>query len=654
MADKRISDAAAVTTETTVYVPGGAGGAPLKVATTAVGREVMGAASAAAARAALELDDRYARLGADNEYGGVQTVTDGVTGTVTVGPGQIVVESVGEEPSQTVITPSSVITGQYQGDGSLLTGLTAGQVVGLAAAAESAAAAAVTAHAAGAGVHPVAGVAGLQSALDAKQPLDADLTAIAALDPAGQDGKVLGVEAGEWAFVDGVAAAAAAADRQFATRGNTTALRLAGTSKSFDVCISTLQINDNGVLDDVVFVGLNYLGPTGRQDATQASIHDGWENCYKQYPAATYNQSERYVQYVLPDGTNGRTWMCEVRHTGPAYTRVNNSFWGNQVFRRVSDDRQNWYLTDSGVFSTEYGRIDFGANNAATVRQRRAAGGDDWVSLAYLDSSDVLQLAVPSGGSRPVVNTDGRVTVGRTLAVTHADHSAAVPTVRVQSAAGATALRVEDAGSQAVLLVSGDRTVTAAAGYLMRLEGTLTRANDSLFALQIAPAVSGNNGSSNHILFDVNPTVGAGTAPNSLALSRSYPVVSSGGTVGDVRCFDVQSAVVGSSTLTALYGYRFRDTYVDNGGGSALTTLYAFHVDDLGGGANAAAASYAWHSGKGRHRFGDNSADTRIGFFGATPATKPEVTGSRGGNTALASLITQLASLGLVTDSTTA
>ena len=90
MADKRISDAAAVTTETTVYVPGGAGGAPLKVATTAVGREVMGAASAAAARAALELDDRYARLGADNEYGGVQTVTDGVTGTVTVGPGQIV------------------------------------------------------------------------------------------------------------------------------------------------------------------------------------------------------------------------------------------------------------------------------------------------------------------------------------------------------------------------------------------------------------------------------------------------------------------------------------------------------------------------------------------------------------------------------------
>lgn len=43
-----------------------------------------------------------------------------------------------------------------------------------------------------------------------------------------------------------------------------------------------------------------------------------------------------------------------------------------------------------------------------------------------------------------------------------------------------------------------------------------------------------------------------------------------------------------------------------------------------------------------------------LGFYGATPVTKPAVTGSRGGNAALASLITKLASLGLVTDSTTA
>ncbi len=44
-----------------------------------------------------------------------------------------------------------------------------------------------------------------------------------------------------------------------------------------------------------------------------------------------------------------------------------------------------------------------------------------------------------------------------------------------------------------------------------------------------------------------------------------------------------------------------------------------------------------------------------FGAWGTVPPTsKPSVTGSRGGNVALASLITALASYGLITDSTTA
>jgi hypothetical protein len=45
---------------------------------------------------------------------------------------------------------------------------------------------------------------------------------------------------------------------------------------------------------------------------------------------------------------------------------------------------------------------------------------------------------------------------------------------------------------------------------------------------------------------------------------------------------------------------------------------------------------------------GDN-----IGFFGTAPTTKPTVTGSRGDNAALASLLTALENLGLITDSST-
>lgn len=44
---------------------------------------------------------------------------------------------------------------------------------------------------------------------------------------------------------------------------------------------------------------------------------------------------------------------------------------------------------------------------------------------------------------------------------------------------------------------------------------------------------------------------------------------------------------------------------------------------------------------------------TKAGFFNATPVTKPSVSGGRRGNPALASLLTALASLGIVSNSTT-
>jgi hypothetical protein len=44
---------------------------------------------------------------------------------------------------------------------------------------------------------------------------------------------------------------------------------------------------------------------------------------------------------------------------------------------------------------------------------------------------------------------------------------------------------------------------------------------------------------------------------------------------------------------------------------------------------------------------------TSIGFLGATAVARQNITGSRGGNAALASLLTALASFGLITDSTT-
>lgn len=66
---------------------------------------------------------------------------------------------------------------------------------------------------------------------------------------------------------------------------------------------------------------------------------------------------------------------------------------------------------------------------------------------------------------------------------------------------------------------------------------------------------------------------------------------------------------------------------------------------------NAASATSMDFQYNGASRFKYDS--TGIGFFAAAPVAKPTVSGSRGGNAALASLLTSLASLGLITDSTT-
>jgi hypothetical protein len=50
----------------------------------------------------------------------------------------------------------------------------------------------------------------------------------------------------------------------------------------------------------------------------------------------------------------------------------------------------------------------------------------------------------------------------------------------------------------------------------------------------------------------------------------------------------------------------------------------------------------------------DQSGGQRLGFYGQGPVLRPTVTGSRGGNAALASLLTQLQSLGLIIDGSVA
>ena len=79
--------------------------------------------------------------------------------------------------------------------------------------------------------------------------------------------------------------------------------------------------------------------------------------------------------------------------------------------------------------------------------------------------------------------------------------------------------------------------------------------------------------------------------------------------------------------------------------------------DQISGGAANDIDFYLY--GTGTQRFFVNATrpltlgSNAIGFYGTTPAAKPTITGAKGANAALTSLLTQLAALGLITDSTT-
>jgi hypothetical protein len=57
-------------------------------------------------------------------------------------------------------------------------------------------------------------------------------------------------------------------------------------------------------------------------------------------------------------------------------------------------------------------------------------------------------------------------------------------------------------------------------------------------------------------------------------------------------------------------------------------------------------------SGQTEILYGLAHQGSTLGFYNTTPGTKPTISGSRGGNAALADLLTKLAALGLLTDGT--
>ena len=79
-------------------------------------------------------------------------------------------------------------------------------------------------------------------------------------------------------------------------------------------------------------------------------------------------------------------------------------------------------------------------------------------------------------------------------------------------------------------------------------------------------------------------------------------------------------------------------------------TLPINPISVTGGSGQGATLNLNWSAANGITL---GSSGQKIGFYGAAPITKPSITGSRGGNAALASVIAALSAYGFVMDITT-
>lgn len=132
-----------------------------------------------------------------------------------------------------------------------------------------------------------------------------------------------------------------------------------------------------------------------------------------------------------------------------------------------------------------------------------------------------------------------------------------------------------------------------------------------------------------------NTIIGNGKCSNAITINSSC-----------TTCLISDNKTVGTTT-NAIQNSSASTTNVIDGNMCQTTSGAAITFGGAMGGNRLTAFGYIDHTGP--TRFNGN-----LGFYGTTPIAKPEITGSRASNAALASILTQLASLGLITDSTTA
>lgn len=125
---------------------------------------------------------------------------------------------------------------------------------------------------------------------------------------------------------------------------------------------------------------------------------------------------------------------------------------------------------------------------------------------------------------------------------------------------------------------------------------------------------------------------------------------------GDMSFDEIGQTLLGSRSAISGTGHRVTVFGVSNTTGSKLYDLAGSWIDSTHATRTSRLALSAYYTSTRQEgvRIDGDSGGVKLGFFGGSATAKPTITGSRGGNAAIASLLTALAGLGLLTDSTSA
>lgn len=281
-----------------------------------------------------------------------------------------------------------------------------------------------------------------------------------------------------------------------------------------------------------------------------------------------------------------------------------------------------------------YGQLSLGTQNVANMGATFMFGASGSTSAAN------VTLILPSDASLSLANLAGHLVVTPTnwqYTVRQNNGALTAPASGVSTRAFATPLATDGSTVYSVSI-----SVVGNSAYLVLPDGTTTVVTDPL----IGQYTSGN---AIWEIFTVATTdhvpsytrVWATTQLNALVpLTTEQQWVNAvntlAGQVLDGNHYNVESRA-GTTNQTAIGDIGGAGGIIVNGD----TTLFR-----AGPGTWASVNEWLFY-GPISHQ------GASLGFFGAAPAAKPTVAGSKGGNAALASLLSALASLGLVTDTTT-